>query len=476
MYSLNKQLNFFYGGLSMRAFRVIAVSIIACVTAAGAVFAADDPLEIHGGGRTGVVVNSKGGSQAGGLFDNGMGSMPNYGETRYWGLSISKKTTAEGGSWAKVSTYIDKFTADQDGDLQDQAFRMRDFHIDFGGLDFLPTNTVLWGGLKGNSAGGIGQQDYTFINFSGIGFGIEKLGGVLSLSYYGQDSGVDDNVKGLGERTMHNIVASVNVPLADVYAAYGISKKSDLTGEKNISNFYVGGVLHAPVGGLNLGAAYATNGYANEIYFGNSDTCLKGEHFSGSTAVVNDARTAMTTIANDKAQKLSGLALALWSITDIQPGLYIAPAISYNMLMAGKEAAVYKWKETGTDIDGDGNTDTEIAYALHKKNTLNKIAASLRISKTLTKNLALVPTFGYNRVWDKEKVDPKPLQMFQETLALEVALAPSFGAGQKLQFYATCTEVDKDHKGTKAAPGKLGEGYGGKTLRTDFGMLVTFGF
>jgi len=91
MYSLNKQLNFFYGGLSMRAFRVIAVSIIACVTAAGAVFAADDPLEIHGGGRTGVVVNSKGGSQAGGLFDNGMGSMPNYGETRYWGLSISKK-------------------------------------------------------------------------------------------------------------------------------------------------------------------------------------------------------------------------------------------------------------------------------------------------------------------------------------------------------------------------------------------------
>lgn len=455
----------------MRVFRVIAVSIIACVTAAGAVFAADDPLEIHGGGRMGVVVNSKGGSQPGGLFDNGMGSMPNYGETRYWGLSISKKTTAEGGSWAKVSTYIDKWAGDADGDLQDQAFRMRDFHVEFGGLDFLPKDAVLWGGLRGYGTGWNGQQDYGFINFSGIGFGIEKLGGVFSLAYMGQDSSSEDAVKGLGERTMHNIVANVNVPLADVYAAYGMSKKGDVAGEKNLSNFYLGGILHAPVGGLNVGAAYATNGYAKEIYSGNSDTCLKGDHFAGSKQVVNAAGTALEATSNDKALKYSGLALALWSVTDIAPGLYIAPALSFNMLMVGADTAEYSFDDTALNLDGDATTDT-LAKKLGKKNTLNKIAGSLRLSKNLTKNLALVPTIGYNRVWDKEKVvNAKPLQLVQGTLALEVALNPSFGAGQKIQFYGTFTKIDKDHKASG-----LGAGYEDKTSRMDFGMLVTFGF
>jgi maltoporin len=417
--------------------------------AAGATFAADDPLEIHGGGRVGIDVNGKGGAGNSTLISNEAGSMPNYGQSRYWALNISKKVKADDGSWAKISTTIDNWTGTVETDLTSINFRFREFQVQFGGLDFLPKDAVLWGGLRGYGAGWNGQQDHGFIDFNGIGFGVEKLvAGVLSLAYMKEDSSSETSVQGLGTRTLHNIIANVNLPLADVYAAYGYSPKGDAANEKALSDIYVGGIFHAPVGGLNIGADFATNGYANEIYNGNSDTVLKNAHMSGVDA--------------DKTQKFTGFTATAWTVTDIMPGLYIAPAIRYDYLAAGKQTT------KATDASDEG-----------KDVTFNKIGASIRLSKSLTKHLSIVPTLGYYREWDNGKTGGstnKALQEFQETLALEVALSQSFWASQKLQFYATATECDSDHKGTKDDPGALGSAYGGKTFALTFGLLVTFGF
>jgi maltoporin len=430
----------------MRVLRVITATFFACLMAAGVAFAADDPLEIHGGGRVGIDVNGNGGGAGinGVGASNEEGSMPGYGQTRYWALNISKKVKADDGSWAKVSTTIDKWLGTTATDLTDQTFRFREFQVQFGGLDFLPKDAVLWGGLRGYGAGWNGQQDHGFIDFNGIGFGVEKLiAGVVSLAYMKQDKDPAESVQGLGNRTLHNFIANVNVPVADVYAAYGYSPKGTATGEKPLSDIYVGGIFHAPVAGLNVGADFATNGYAYEIYNGNSDTALKGDHFSG--------------VAADKLQKFTGATATAWTVTDIMPGLYIAPAIRYDYLVVGKDVLYY---------------GTTTKTALGKSNTLNKLGASFRLSKSLTKNLSLVPTLGYYREWDKEKaIDAKPFQQFEETLALEVALNQGFGANQKLQFYGTFLQNDTDHKGST-----LGAGYGKSAHAFVAGMLVTFGF
>lgn len=433
----------------MRSLKTLIIVASALVMSAGSVLlAADDPLEIHGGGRVGWVVNSKLGSQQYGEADNSAGTMPNYAETRYLGIYIGKKTTSEGGAWAKTNVYIDKWAPDADGDLEDQDWRFRDFHLDFGGLDFLPAGATLWAGLKGYSAGWNGQQDHAFINFSGIGIGIGNIGGVFSLSYMSQDNVEDNdgdatapvtgdaNVLGIGERVMHNIIAQVSVPMADVFGAIGYSKKGKDAGEKNLTNIYGGAIVKPGVMGLNIGVAFSTNGYAKEIYSGNSDTCLKGNHLSG--------------VAADKTNKYTGVALAAWTVTDLAPGLYTATSIRYDMLQAGKE--------------------TSEGVAAGNKNTLNKLGLSVRISKALTKNIAFCPTLGYYREWDKEKfVNPKPLSVIQATAAVEMGLDTGYWAGQKVQVYATYTKRDSDHKYSGGA-------FDGKTSATTLGCLVTFGW
>jgi maltoporin len=424
----------------MRYLKSLIIAAFAFATAAGTLLAADDPLEIHGGGRIGWAMNSKLGSNPGGLSggDNSMGSMPNYGETRYLSISFAKKVTADGGAWAKTNVAIDKWTGDADGDLQDQLWRLRDFHIDFGGLDFLPAGTTFWAGLRGYGTGWNGQQDHGFINFSGIGIGLQNIGGVVSIAYMQQDSGSEDAVFGLGERTMHHIIGSVSVPMIDVYGAFGYSKKGKAAGEENLTNAYVGGIFHAPVYGINVGGIFSTNGYAAEVYKGNSDTHMKGDRLSG--------------IGASDTQKYTGIALAAWTVADLAPGLYMAPAIRYDYLKCGE-------------------------YTSDGENTLNKLGASLRISKSITKNIAFCPTVGYYRQWDKEKVvDVKTLQVYQITAAVEIGLDTGYWAGQKVQLYGTYTGCDKDHKGTSTTPGRLGAGYEGKTAKFDIGCLVTFGF
>jgi maltoporin len=448
----------------MRALRVMTITLIALASCIGVVFA-DDPLEIHGGGRVGVVVTGKGGGSDGNTGpSNEVGSMPGYGQTRYWNLAISKKFTGDDGSWAKYSTNIDKWLPTTFGDLDDQTFRMREAQVQFGGLDFLPKGAVLWGGLRpyGGENAYNGQQDHGFIALNGIGFGVQNLGGLFSIAYMKQDLKINTNGYGanqppytgveavdkLGNRTLHNFIASVNVPLVDVYGMLGYSPAADST-EKAVTQYYVAAVGHLPVGGLNVGALYATGSYAFESQAGyNSDTALQqscpyGQRPRGYSGV--DA---------DKANKYSMFSATAWSITDIMPGLYIAPAIRADFFTADKETA-----------EGVANGDKAL-------NT-TQIGASFRLSKSLTKNISIVPVLGY---WYTKNDAPqaKALMFFQQTLALEIALSQGFWSSPKLQFYVSEMEINKDAK--EAGVGWLGAAYVGKSNGTILGCLVTFGF
>jgi hypothetical protein len=457
----------------MRVFRVIAVSFLACVTAAGAVFAADEPLEIHGGGRVGWTTNGKLGAETG-IASNELGAMPNYASSNYFGISLAKKVTADGGAWAKTSVYLDFWNNDIPTDLQLANWRRRDFHVEFGGLDFLPKDTILWGGLRGFSAGGNSQQDHAFINFAGMGFGLQNVGGVASLMYLHEKSTTDtQQYEGLGMKVTHNIVASVNVPLVDVFGAFGFSKKAkDVTADpyydlntgavidgytedgtafynatdytlvtptaqkqKNYTAAFVGAVVHAPMG-INLGALFATNGYARMAW-----NDKRGDTFSRGGYVSNDEATV-------DSYKLRVFSLTAIAVTDLAPGLYTATSVCYD--------------------NGKGSSKS----AFLQDNTANVLHISSRWSKGVTQNIAVVGTIGYGREWAKKDdadVTKDVKQTIQFTPSVEIGLNTGYGASPKLQFYGTYTKVDSKHKPTTGA-------YADKTSRIDFGMLCTFGF
>jgi len=431
----------------MRIFKTLIIAAFAFATAAGTLLAADDPLEIHGGGRVGFVVNGKLGSETGSYANNALGTMPNYGESSYFGFSFSKKFTSEGGAWAKVNYSFDNSSlADLDQDCQPFTPRTRATNVEFGGLDFLPAGTVLWGGLKGYGSGWNGMQDHSFINFSGVGIGLQNIGGVFSLAYMSYDQDDAQNLK-LGERVTHNIVANISVPVVEVWGAFGFSKKSDAKradgkSEENMTEFYVGGIYHAPVYGINVGLSFQTNAYAAETYGNSYDTILKDHAWT----------TNSSAGYSKKENACQGVRALVWTVTDLAPGFYVAPSFRYDMLMVGKDALAYGGKSIG------------------KKNTWNRIDIAMKVSKALTKNIAFCPNFGFEREWDKEKaVNAKPHQLIQITPAFEMGLDTGFWAGQKLQLYGTFTKTDSDHK-------FAGGAYDGKTSGMTFGMLVTFGF
>jgi hypothetical protein len=459
----------------MRVFRVIVVSLIACVTAAGAVFAADDPLEIHGGGRVGFTGNFKGGAETGPTGgDNELGTMPNYGTSNYFGLSISKKITSESGAWAKTSVYIDTWNSDIQSDLQTFQWRRRDFHVEFGGLDFLPKDTILWGGLRGYGTGGNSQQDHQFINFGGMGFGFQNLGGVFSLAYMHEKStSLNDKgtqYEGLGLKVTHNVIASVSVPVVDVYGAFGFSKKAKsnndtmvkddpetlvgydsdnnpvysytktaATGatQKNYTAYYVGGIAHAPMN-INLGAAFATNGYGREMWKDQrSDTILRGNFQSGDETDV------------DRYQ-LKVFSATAFTVTDLAPGFYTATSIRYDLGKGGSKSGFLT------------------------SNTGNVLRVSSRWGKSITKNIGVAGTIGYGRDWAKKDDSASGLtkdvrQVIQFTPSVEIGLNTGYNASPKLQFYTTYTHIDSKHKFSGGA-------YDGKTSAMDYGMLCTFGF
>jgi maltoporin len=439
----------------MRVLRVLTVTLFAFVTCIGAVLAADDPLEIHGGGRVGVMVNGNGGADGIGNYgpSNFTGYMPDYGQTRYWSLSFSKKYKGDDGSYAQVSTAIDKWTGSTATDLRDQAFRFRDAHVEFGGLDFLPAGSVLWAGLRGYGQGGYNMmQDHGFIDLNGIGFGLDKIGGVASIAYMKEDStnGITkpwldsaDPKLGLGVQTLHNFILGVNVPMADVYAALGYAPKDPkAAGAKDLTQYYLGGVVHLPVGGLNVGAIYATGSYAANEVGGTSDTILQGgaSQYSGST----------------DANKYTDIALTAWSITDIMPGLYIAPAIRADFFTVGKGAA---------DVG-----DNKVKDA--KDTSYTNVGLAVKLSKALTKHIAIVPEVG--AYYTKGSYSgAKAYQYYQQTLAVEIALSHGFWSGPKIQFYVSEAEVNSDAKKDKQW---LGAGYDQKAAGTLFGCLVTYGF
>jgi maltoporin len=459
----------------MRYLKSLFIAAVVFVMAAGTAFAEDSPLEIHGGGRIGFVVNTKGGSESGIPGTSGMtgshwmGTMPSYGESNYFSLSIAKKVTSESGAWAKVSYTLDYSEGDADGDLQAHELRTRDFHVEFGGLDFMPEGSVLWAGLRGYGSGWVGMQDYSFINMAGIGAGIQNIGGIFSIAYIAQDNepgftyyenalaGDKDSKKlegpfnDLGEPTMHNLIVSVTTPMIEVYAAVGYAPKWDVSTKignvdtnddgipdtdgddiESLTNLYLGAIYHAPVLGLNVGAVFATNGYAAEIYGANYDTMFKNDKGNNTAGpVVGDTSDFQLFM------------LSAWTVTDLAPGLYIAPAVNYAMFIKGDDA---------------GDT------------TVNRIGFAFRLSKALTQNIAIVPNVGYYRAWDSEDTEYEdPLQVIQGTLAVEIGLDTGYWAGQKIQFYGTVTNRDSDHE-------IEGGAFDGETTSICFGSLVTFGF
>lgn len=440
----------------MRYLKSLIIAATVMVMAAGSAFAADDALEVHGGGRMGVVVTTLGGSSPGiPGGNNHLGTMPNYGESAYFSLAFSKKTTADGGAWAKVTYQMDYSTGDDtddvDGDLQKPTWRNRAFNVEFGGLDFMPAGATLWGGLRGYGTGWVGQQDYQFINIAGIGFGVSNIAGMVSIAYMGQDNDYNyssADVPDLGERTMHNFIISVSTPMIDVFAAVGYAPAGDATDDEAMTNVYGAAIYHAPVLGLNIGVAVATNGYANEMINAPWDTILKTSSYTG---------VSNTSGPNQGDVDLLGLRVAAWTVTDLAEGLYIAPAIHFDMLQYGSDY-------------GD-NTE----YAIY---------ASFRLSKALTSNIAFVPTLGYSRAWDAEDTNhgDEADQTIQATLGVEIGLDTGFWSGQKIQFYGTYTMVDDDQAlvGDPASPApenRLGGGYAADdTNSLAFGVLVTFGF
>lgn len=430
----------------MKFSKLLLAAVFAFVMTAGALMAADEPLEIHGGGRIGWAVNNKLGSDNGSIVDNRMGRYPNHGETNYYSLWFSKKTTAESGAWAKVTFGMDNWNSSPSGDLAPMKWRLRGFNVEFGALDFLPQGSTLKAGLFGIGQGWDDAQDFGVgPNFSGIGTGITGLGGLVGIYYMAQDADnpAEDGAQNgynawdaqssetsLGERTMHAFVVTVNHAMVDVVGGFGYAKKADNPGEKNLTAFAVGAVVKLPVAGLNVFAQAGSNNWAIQMQDGNADdTVLKGCSFEG--------------VAQDKAYEATLVKVGFFSVYDLGEGMYVAPAAFYQYFKGGKDAIE------------------------HPDNTTNLINGTVKFSKSLTQNIAFAPAFGYHRSWMKEDegtTSKDPQQDIQVTAGLEMGLNTGYWAGQKVQVYATYCKSNEAVYET------------GKKSKVSFGTYVTFGF
>lgn len=470
----------------MKFSKLLLAAVFAFVMTAGALMAADEPLEIHGGGRIGWVVNSKGGSTNSiEGTDNRMGRYPNHSESNYYSLWFSKKSTAESGAWSKVTFGIDNFNGTPANDLAGAAWRLRGFNVEFGALDFLPAGATMKAGLFGLSQGYNDAMDVgPGPNFSGIGTGITGLGGMVGVYYMAQDANGGDAVKELGERTMHSLVMSVSHPMVDIIAGVGFAKKGksqsvaakdavwglDETGtpeevtpakdaydtkEDNLVAFAAGAIVKLPVG-VNVFAQMATNNWAMQLEDGNADdTVLKGTDF-------NDG---IESVGQKKAYKALCAKVGFYGVMDLAPDMYVAPAAFYQYYKAGKENAGNNINtKTGAYTQGTGD-DIE---AVGEDIVIHKIRATAKFSKALTQNIAFVPALGYSRTWS-DLSDTDPFQSVQVTAGVDMGLNTGYWAGQKIQVYATYVNVDKDHKDS-------GDAFTGKTNRLFFGTYVTFGF
>ena len=437
----------------MKFSKLLLAAVFAFVMTAGALMAADEPLEIHGGGRIGFVVNSKLGSAGKGssIDNNRTGKYPNHGETNYYSLWFSKKTTAESGAWAKVTFGIDNFNCMPTGDLAEVTWRLRGFNVEFGALDFLPQGSTLKAGLFGLNQGWNDNQDMPCLNMNGIGIGLANLGGIAGIYYLAQDATTlddkgaiqtagspynneDDNPK-LGERTMHVFAATVNNPMIDFLGGVGYAKKADNPGEKNLVNVAAGVVVKLPVAGLNVHAEVATNSWATEMIFAADDTVLKATDL------------APGTVDQAKKYKATAVRAGFFSIYDLGEGMYVAPAMFYSYFKAGKD-----YENTRGGTADQANSDIEF---------------SCKFSKALTQNIAFAPALGYSRQWTDASGN-KAQQYVKATVGVEMGLNTGYWAGQKVQVYASYENIDKDHKNSVV--------WDDNRNRMHFGTYVTFGF
>jgi hypothetical protein len=414
----------------MRYLKTLLIAVVVVATSVGVVFAEDAPLSISLGGRIGFVVNTKGGSDNF-INSNWLGTMPNYAESHYLGISFSKKVTSESGAWAQTDVYIDKWGL-VDFDTQGmEGFRYRDFKLTVGGIEALGAATITAGAYR-PGAGWIGQQDTSFIGFGGMGLGLNNLGGMFSMHYLTQDSGTDGYVD-LGEATSHTFVAIVNIPVVEVWGAVTY-QPTDENGDA-LTSVYAGAIYKAPVMGIQAGVVFATNQLARGQWNIGSDP--------KNQANVNDPAAGL-----DESLAATTVALAIWSGgMNLAEGLVLTPALQYQMLILPEDST---W---GKDAAGN-------PIVLGDEVTLNKLGVSLRLSKALNSVMAIVPTVGYYREWD-DVSGSDPLQVIQGTLALEVGVN-----GQKFQLYGTVTSQDSEHEMSGA--------FNGETTSIHIGTLVTF--
>ena len=450
----------------MKFSKLLLAAVFAFVMTAGALMAADEPLEIHGGGRIGWVANSKGGSTS---FiegtDNRMGRYPNHSETNYYSLWFSKKTTAESGAWSKVTFGIDNWNNCPPNDLASADWRLRGFNVEFGALDFLPQGATVKAGLFGLSQGWNDAQDFgPGPNFSGIGTGVSGLGGLVGIYYMAQDAQKDTpEVAELGERTMHSLVMTVSHPMVDIIAGVGFAKKGkavttpaaagkwyidekdglkqgddtpeSTTKEDNLVAFAAGAIVKLPVG-FNVFAQMATNNWAMMLEDSKADdTVLRDTSFEGGT------------VGQKKAYKALCAKVGAYGVMDLAPDMYVAPAVFYQYYKLGKD-----------NFENAGHKDDLVTH---------KIRATVKFSKALTQNIAFAPALGYARTWTDASGD-KAKQSIQATAGVDMGLNTGYWAGQRISVYASYVKVDKDHKLTGA--------YDGKTSAFFAGTYVTFGF
>ncbi len=442
----------------MKFSKLLLAAVFAFVMTAGALMAADEPLEIHGGGRIGWVVNSKGGSTN---FiegtDNRMGRYPNHSETNYYSLWFSKKSTADSGAWSKVTFGIDKWNGTPANDLADAPWRLRGFNVEFGALDFLPAGATMKAGLFGLSQGWNDAMDVgPGPNFSGIGTGVSGLGGLVGIYYMAQDSSSSNSVKGLGERTMHSLVMTVSHPMVDVIGGFGYAKApkeadAGTVKEDALTAFAIGAIIKLPANGLNVFVQAANNNWAIQLEDGNADdTVLKNTTFTDGTA----------SVGQKKAYKAICAKVGFYSIQDLGDGMYVAPAFFYQYFKAGKDSIAIPTELT--------------ALGFYDDLTTQKIRATVKFSKALTQNIAFVPALGYSRTWT-DVSDDKAAQAVQVTAGVDMGLNTGYWAGQRISVYATYVNVDKDHK-SNPDPTKQNNAFEGKTNRVFLGTSVTFGF
>ncbi|HQE58089.1 MAG TPA: hypothetical protein PLA54_02725 [Spirochaetota bacterium] len=442
----------------MKFSKLLLAAVFAFVMTAGALMAADEPLEIHGGGRIGWTVTSKGGSSNGVSGDNRMGRYPNHSETNYYSLWFSKKSTADSGAWSKVTFGIDKWNGNPSNDLATVSWRLRGFNVEFGALDFLPQGATIKAGLFGLSQGWNDAQDFGVgPNFSGIGTGITGLGGMVGIYYMAQDSNQNDgaaadgkyptdnweNVKGLGERTMHSLVATVTHPMVDIIGGFGYAKApkeadAKTVKEDNLVAFAAGAIVKLPQG-VNVFAQMANNNWGMQLEDGNADdTVLKGTSFAD----------GVNGIGQKKAYKALCAKAGFYGVMDLAPDMYVAPAMFYQYYKLGKEAK-----------GNDGSGEDRVTH---------KIRATAKFSKALTQNIAFAPSLGYARTWTDASGD-KAKQVIQATAGVDMGLNTGYWAGQRISVYASYVNVNKDWKYDGGA-------FDGKTNRMYLGTYVTFGF